>query len=379
MNELDSDQATTPLTSDQLIEALSRDDELRSARGYRQRFAVSAESIRLRSPRNKAEEAIEKANGQVKEQLIESIMDMTPEVFEHLVAELFTAMKYEDVRVTGRSRDGGVDVHATLVAGGVISVPTAIQVKRWKKSVRVNEIRQLRGTLHPGMQGIIVTTGNYTRDALREALGNALTPIHLIDGALLADLLTEFGIGVQASRLSLLSLSQEALDTIHERVAKGAATISLGGVELKPSYYIDKAPSSDGRTLLECIIVMTDLAKGQPALECYIARFQEAFPRITREDEARRRSRVLTSLGLAEIENGHMVLTLAGRNFLDAPSAQFLVDLLIARIVGAREIMQLRSSRTRQELRSGLEISPPEGLTPTQAKLIEAWLYALGA
>ncbi|MFF9427056.1 restriction endonuclease [Streptomyces sp. NPDC014746] len=376
LRELGDEQAaSSTLAQEQLLEALLRDDRLRSARGYRQRFSTSGRSIRLRPPGNKAEQAIEQENEQVKAQLLEQLREVPPEVFEHIVAALFTAMRYEDVTVTRHSKDGGVDVRATLVAGGVMTVPTAIQAKRWSKPVTVKEIRELRGTLRAGTQGIIVTTGRYTKDAPGEALNDSLTPIHLINGHLLADLLTEHGIGVQASRLSLLSLDLDALATI-----TGRAETSTQGApshpsrDTKPRYYIEKMPSDRGGSLLDCIVSMTALADDQPTWGRYVARFQERFPTITRSDEARRRSRVLVSLGLVDFENDHMNLTLAGRRLLENPDSKFLLEIFLSRIAGAQEIEDLSTTLTRVALRTRIHQDPPAGLTPTQAMLVEKWL-----
>ncbi|MEV0614808.1 restriction endonuclease [Nonomuraea sp. NPDC050404] len=376
----DKQTTATPLEKEQLLEALQRDDSTRSARGYRQRFSMSGDSVRLRPPGNKAEQAIEQENEQVKNQLLQQLREVPPQVFEHIVAALFTAMGYEAVAVTRRSRDGGVDVHATLVAGGVTTVPTSIQAKRWgtTKPVTVKVVRELRGTLRSGTQGIIVTTGHYTRDAPYEARENTLTPIHLIDGQLLADLLTEHGIGVQASRLSLLSLDLEALATITGRTessVQDTATRASGSTQRR--YYIEKMPSDRGRRLLDSIVTMTSLADGQPTWDDYVADFQQHFPTITRSDEARRRSRVLVSLGLVDIENDHMNLTLTGRQLLEDPSIDFLRSIFINRIAGAQDIQDLALSLTREQLRARLRTAPPAGLSPTQAALVEKWLHNL--
>jgi hypothetical protein len=379
LKELDQEQsASSALAQEQLLESLLRDDRLRSARGYRKRFSISGRSVRLRPPGNKAEQAIEQENAQVKAQLLGELRTVPPEVFERIVAALFTAMRYEAVAVTRQSRDGGVDVRATLVAGGVMTVPTAIQVKRWSKRVTVKEVRELRGTLPPGTQGIIVTTGDYTRDAPAEALLNTLMPIHLINGELLADLLTEHAIGVQASHLSLLSLDLEALATITGRAeTAGRRPSSVASSIIQPRYYIEKMPSAPNRSLLACIVAMTMLADGQPTWDDYLVDFQGGFPSITRLDEARRRSRVLVSLGLVDIENDHMNLTLAGRQLLENPDVYFLLKLFINRIVGAREIEDLSLSMSRSELRIRLREAPPAGISPTQAALVEKWLNHL--
>ncbi|GAA2782228.1 hypothetical protein [Nonomuraea dietziae] len=136
-------------------------------------------------------------------------------------------------------------------------------------------------------------------------------------------------------------------------------------------------PSDRDSCLLDSIVTMTSLADGQPTWDDYIASFKQHFPTITRSDEARRRSRVLVSLGLVDIENGHMSLTLTGRHLLENPNAGFLYDVFTSRIAGAQEIQDFALSLTRAQLRAKLRTEPPAGLSPTQAGLVEKWLHHL--
>jgi len=58
---------------------------------------------------------------------------MDPFQFEYLVAELLEKIGYENVEVTSRSGDKGIDVVGDLTVGGLTDVKTVIQVKRYSE------------------------------------------------------------------------------------------------------------------------------------------------------------------------------------------------------------------------------------------------------
>ena len=70
---------------------------------------------------------------------------------------LLTEIGFENVEVTGRTGDGGLDVQAELTVGGITRVKTAIQVKRWKHNVPGKVIRELRGALTTDQRGLVWT------------------------------------------------------------------------------------------------------------------------------------------------------------------------------------------------------------------------------
>ena len=62
----------------------------------------------------------------VRESMRELLLDMDPFVFEHLLRRLLEEMDYEDVDVTSRSNDGGVDIIAQIELG-ITSVREVVQ------------------------------------------------------------------------------------------------------------------------------------------------------------------------------------------------------------------------------------------------------------
>ena len=97
--------------------------------------------------------------------LIQHIHAVTPEYFEQIVADIFTALGFS-TEVTGGADDKGVDVIARY-SDGLDFAPIYIQVKHYCGTMKVtpNEIQKLAGAvlLHGGLQGVLVTCGAFAQ------------------------------------------------------------------------------------------------------------------------------------------------------------------------------------------------------------------------
>jgi restriction system protein len=58
-------------------------------------------------------------------------------------------------------------------------------------------------------KGLLITTGNFTRDAMREAVRDGAPAVDLIDGDLLVEKLKELGLGV---RTDVVQTEQVSVD-----------------------------------------------------------------------------------------------------------------------------------------------------------------------
>ena len=148
----------------------------------------------------------------VKRRLHERLLAMPPAEFEQLIGRLLGAMDYDNVTVTGRSGDGGIDVVANIEIG-ILQLRTAVQVKRMKGNIQRPVVSQLRGdmALLDVDQGMIITTGGFSQGAKDVARVRNVTPITLIDGDRLTDLLIEHGIGVRRETVEVLSFDEAGL------------------------------------------------------------------------------------------------------------------------------------------------------------------------
>jgi Restriction endonuclease/EVE domain len=164
--------------------------------------------------------AIKRARHQISLSLRQHVSTMDPIGFEWLVRALLLKLGYADVTVTKPSGDGGVDLRATLVGGGIARIRTCIQVKR-QQSVGAPIVQNIRGSLSAHEAGLLVTSGQFTPGAIAEASDPQKLPITLVNGSQLLDLLLKHEIGVEPVhlthyRLKLDEISKERLEALVE-------------------------------------------------------------------------------------------------------------------------------------------------------------------
>jgi restriction system protein len=81
--------------------------------------------------------------------------------------------------------------------GGLLSFHVIFQCKRYRDTVGVGHVRDFRGAMvGRADKGLLVTTGNFSKDAIREATRDGAPAIDLIDGDQLVDKLKELELGV---------------------------------------------------------------------------------------------------------------------------------------------------------------------------------------
>ena len=152
---------------------------------------------------------IEKHNKKVRRELHKKLLEMNWDAFEDLVARLLSEMGFEEIEVTSRASDGGIDVRGTLLVGDVIRTRMAVQVKRWKRNVQAPVVQQVRGSLGAHEQGLIITTSDFSKGAREEADRKDATPVGLMSGEQLVVLLVENGVGVRCRSHDLIELEEE--------------------------------------------------------------------------------------------------------------------------------------------------------------------------
>ena len=136
--------------------------------------------------------------------------EMTPDAFERLVKRMLRESGFIQVEVTGRSGDGGIDGKGIVRVGGLLSFHVLFQCKKYQGSVSAGAIRDFRGALiGRADKGLFVTTGTFTRDAMREATRDGATPIDLMDGDQLADKLKELHLGIKTEMVESVDVDVE--------------------------------------------------------------------------------------------------------------------------------------------------------------------------
>jgi hypothetical protein len=154
--------------------------------------------------------AIKNAEWDARNKLREHISQMEPIAFEWLIRALLIKLGYQNVEVTKQSGDGGIDLRAMLVAGGIANIKTCIQVKR-QQSVGRPVVQSLRGSLNAHEAGLLATSGAFTSQAIEDASDPHRAPITLLDGAKLAQLMMDNQLGVEHGYVTLYRLKLEDL------------------------------------------------------------------------------------------------------------------------------------------------------------------------
>jgi restriction system protein len=146
------------------------------------------------------------ANAQVgwREELMNALLTMHPAAFERLIQRMLRESGFIQVEVTGRSGDGGIDGKGIMRLGGFLSFHVIFQCKRYSGAVSASQVRDFRGEMvGRADKGLLITTGNFTKDAVREATRDGAPAIDLIDGDQLVDKLKELSLGVQTKRIEV--------------------------------------------------------------------------------------------------------------------------------------------------------------------------------
>jgi len=145
--------------------------------------------------------------GSWRDDLLEALLEISPDAFERLCQRILRESGFIEVEVTGRSGDGGIDGHGIVRVAGLISFNVLFQAKRVAGSVGSNVVRDFRGAMTGRADnGLIISTGRFTRDAWKEATRDGAPSIDLIDADLLVTKLKELGLGVKTKHVEAVEI-----------------------------------------------------------------------------------------------------------------------------------------------------------------------------
>jgi restriction system protein len=143
--------------------------------------------------------------------LFDTLLKMKPDGFERLVQRLLRECGFVQVEVTGRSGDGGIDGRGILRLNGLLSFHVIFQAKRWQGTVGPNTVRDFRGAMvGRADKGVLITTGAFSKEAVKEASRDGAPAIDLIDGDQLLDKLKELALGVEIRRVEVEQVTVRA-------------------------------------------------------------------------------------------------------------------------------------------------------------------------
>ena len=145
-----------------------------------------------------------------RDELLDTLIGMSPAAFERLTQRMLRESGFIQVEVTGRTGDGGIDGKGIMRLGGLMSFHVIFQCKKWQGVVSSAQVRDFRGAMvGRADKGLLITTGAFTKDAVREATRDGAPAIDLIDGQQFVDKLKELGLGVHTRKVEIEEISVE--------------------------------------------------------------------------------------------------------------------------------------------------------------------------
>lgn len=152
------------------------------------------------TPHEALESAYERLRSELASEILSSVRSCDPTLFEKIVVELLVKMGYggnrkDAGRAIGRSGDEGIDGIIKEDHLGLDSI--YLQAKRWEATIGRPEIQKFAGALQGqrARKGVFITTSDFTKDAL-DFVSRIDSKIILLNGATLAKLMIDFGVGV---------------------------------------------------------------------------------------------------------------------------------------------------------------------------------------
>ena len=140
---------------------------------------------------------------------------LSPAAFERLVQRMLRETGFTQVEVTGRTNDGGIDGRGIAKINGILSFRVVFQCKRYSGSVGASAIRDFRGAMQGRAdKGLFITTGFFTREAIKEATRDGAIAIDIVDGEKLAEKLKNLGLGVKIELVERVEIDEEWFKSI---------------------------------------------------------------------------------------------------------------------------------------------------------------------
>jgi restriction system protein len=157
----------------------------------------TAKSTKGNGEQDEEEEDSVEPSEAYKEKLLAILQNLPPAGFERLCQRLLRESNFEEVQVTGRSGDGGIDGIGIVKVNQFVTFKVLFQCKRYSSAVSASQVRDFRGAMAGRAdKAIILTTGTFTKDAQKEAVRDGVPPIELVDGKRLILLFEELQLGL---------------------------------------------------------------------------------------------------------------------------------------------------------------------------------------
>lgn len=171
--------------------------------------APSAAVVQVGSP--DLEEIADSYFEKFKEKVIQELLDLKPPQFERFAGALLPNYGFSNIKVTGKSQDGGIDGSGELKVG-LATMKVAFQCKRWQGPVPRPDIDKFRGAIQGEFeQGLFFTTSDFSEPAREASVKKGATTIVLLNGEEIVKLMMRTGLGIQRRPVELYEDQIESL------------------------------------------------------------------------------------------------------------------------------------------------------------------------
>ena len=192
------------LTNDIAYDIFSKWSKIHSANRKKKTNAVIEKEIE--------EEEIDDASSifvDYKSQVLNYLRTMSPKNFERFCLYMLRVNNFENLQLTGKSHDEGIDGIGVLKINPFVSFKVLFQAKRYKDGNNIS--RDKIGDFRNAMigradKGIFITTSKFTQEAIKEANRDGAPQIELVDCDKLIKML-------EVSKLGLKPITTYEVDT----------------------------------------------------------------------------------------------------------------------------------------------------------------------
>lgn len=140
----------------------------------------------------------EESQTSIKPSLIEVLQSLSATGFEHLCGRLLREYDFENIEITQRSHDGGIDGYATLKQNPFVSMSVFFQCKKYHETVPTEKVQAFIGVMETNKRsvekGLMITTGSFAKAAWE--IDKANNKLELIDGDKLVEMFEKVELGV---------------------------------------------------------------------------------------------------------------------------------------------------------------------------------------
>lgn len=190
-----SQRGVWTLTKKNSVEPLTEDKAMEIIREQRKIYRLSKQ--KYKKTEKPKEDSEDQPNLFQDDDLLTVLLKLPPDGFERICQRLLREAGFQEVKVTGKSSDGGIDGYGILEVNPFVSFNVLFQSKRYKGAVSASQVRDFRGAMQGRAdKGIIITTGSFTSDTKKEARRDGAPPIELVDGEKLVEMFEKLSLGV---------------------------------------------------------------------------------------------------------------------------------------------------------------------------------------